>query len=127
VALMTSRIISEPEFAARIRALLSGDWAMVGSVTGPGRSGAVASVYASHILRVPWFGMGGTPPVHLGSILLIDTAEQTGATLRKAEARLRRAGATHIVVAAVYHEPPRVRFWYEAPEPQRYKHERITP
>lgn len=114
------RIVQEPEFAARIRHLLTETKTDVGSVTGPGRSGAVAAVYASHILGVPFIPYGCKVPVHLGNLLIIDTAMESGATLRKAERRYSYASP---VVLACYHEPPRVAFWYEARKPQRYRHE----
>lgn len=117
------RIVTEPEFDARIRALLAGiDTSLVnlGSVTGPGRSGAVAAVYASHILRIPFIPFGSPVPIKLGRLLIIDTAIDSGKTLRKAERRYRSALP---FVAACFHEPPRVSFWYEATKPQRYKHE----
>jgi hypothetical protein len=108
-----TRIISEVEFNGAIRASLA-DVDGIGSVTGPGRSGALAAVYASHILGVaflPYGTMGEAVPVHLGRLLIIDTATDSGATLRKAASRYARFAP---VVMAVYHEPPRVAFWYEA-------------
>lgn len=116
------RIVTEAEFSERIRDRLANPfpWWAIGSVTGPGRSGAIAAVYASHILRVPFIPYGATAPHHLGCLLIIDTARESGATLRKAE-RKYRDGTPIIVVC--YEEPPRVGFWYEAPKPQRFKHE----
>jgi adenine/guanine phosphoribosyltransferase-like PRPP-binding protein len=114
------RIISEPEFAARIRKLLADTTPNVGSVTGPGRSGAIAAVYASHILGVPFVPYGSKAPVHLGSLLIIDTAMASGATLRKAERRYAEASP---VVLACYEEPPRVAFWYEAAAGRRLRGE----
>lgn len=117
---MSPRIVSEVEFSEAIRAALNGErFDCVGSVTGPGRSGAVAAVYASHILGVPFIPFGANAPTHLGQILVVDTAVQSGATMRKA---MRRYDTTFGL--AVYQEPPRVAFWYEAPKPQRYRHER---
>ena len=50
---MTVRIVSETEFAQRIRTVLyDHSLANIGAVTGPGRSGAIAAVYASHIRPV---------------------------------------------------------------------------
>jgi hypothetical protein len=120
------RIITEPEFAATIRDLLLSDrFVDCQFVTGPGRSGAVAAVYASHILRIPFvpFVPFGTPascwtPRH--ALLIIDTATESGKTLRKAA---RKYAGCCPLVAAVFHEPPRVAFWYEATKPQRYRHE----
>lgn len=100
--------ITESQFSERLRSMLVG--AKVGAVTGPGRSGAVASVYASHLLSVPFIPYGQKHPQHLGRLLIVDTARQSGATLRKAERKY--AGTSPLVVVA-YEEPPRVHFWYE--------------
>lgn len=114
------RVVSEVEFAARIKELLADPiYDVVGSATGPGRSGAIAAVYASHILRVPFIPYGGTPPLHHGKLLIIDTARESGQTLDRA---VRRYGEDAMGLAC-YHEPPRVMFWYEAPKPQFYRHE----
>lgn len=114
-----SRIVSEAEFGARLAEVLraAGE---CGSVTGPGRSGAVAAVYASHMLGVPFIPYGAIAPVRLGRLLIVDTAKESGATLRRAE---RRYAYANPLVLHAYAEPPRVRFWYEAPTPQRFKHE----
>jgi hypothetical protein len=119
------KVVSEDEFAVAIRRFLeSGSLlAQVGAVTGPGRSGAIAAVYASHILRVPFIPYGSPWTEGRGRILVIDTAMESGATLRKAE---RRYKIYQPIVCAVYQEPPRVAFWYEAAKPQRYRHERAA-
>lgn len=125
------RIISEAEFKERIEGMLLGDdgsvatiFEDIGCVTGPGRSGAIASVYASHILGVPFVPFKTMNiPSHLGRLLIIDTATESGSTLRKAERVYRQFNP---IVRACYHEPPRVAFWYEATKPQRYKHERAA-
>ena len=115
------RIVSEAEFSSRMRELLADPATSdVGAVTGPGRSGALAAVYASNMLRVPFIPYGQKHPSQLGRLLIIDTARQSGATLRKAERKYQ--GETPLVLVA-YEEPPRVAFWYEAPKPQRYRHE----
>jgi hypothetical protein len=114
------RVVSEREFAERIKDLLADPLChCVGSVTGPGRSGAIAAVYASHLLRVPFIPFGSIAPKHLGQLLIIDTAKESGRTLDKA---VRKYGQIAIPIAC-YHEPPRVMFWYEAPKPQQYRHE----
>jgi adenine/guanine phosphoribosyltransferase-like PRPP-binding protein len=115
------RIVSETEFAERLRDVLAG--IECGAVTGPGRSGAVAAVYASHALGVPFIPYGQQHPQHLGRLLIIDTARESGATLRKAERRY--AGCTPLVVVA-FEEPPRVAFWYEATKPQKYRHQGLA-
>lgn len=113
------RIISEQEFSIKLRFLLSKtDVSSIGAVTGPGRSGAVAAIYTSHILGVPFIPYGQKHPENLGKLLVIDTATESGKTLRKAGRKYKDS-----LVLAVYHEPPRVAFWYEANKPQRYKHE----
>lgn len=118
------RIVSEPEFQARLEELAATlPTSELGSVTGPGRSGAIAAVYASHLLGVPFIPYGSRCPLHLGRLLIIDTARESGATLRKAERRYADARA---VVLACFEEPPRVAFWYEAGKPQRYRHEART-
>lgn len=104
--------ISETEFSHAIRLRLIGVKAR--AVVGPGRSGAVASAYASHILRIPFLPYGTECPEHLRPLLIVDTARKSGATLRKAE---RRYGGDCILVH-VFDEPPRLRFWYE-PEAHR--------
>lgn len=114
------RVVSEAEFHERIRTLLSDpQFQECGSVTGPGRSGAIAAVYASHLLRIPFIPYGAEPPAKLGRLLIIDTATETGETLKRASKRYN----DEALVAVCYREPPRVAFWYEAPKPQRYKHE----
>ena len=116
------RIVSEAEFNSRIRLLLSAVNDNVGAVTGPGRSGAVAAVYASHLLGVPFIPFGQKHPSHLGRLLIVDTARQSGATMRKAE---RRYACETPLSLVCYEEPPRVAFWYEATKPQHYKHETL--
>jgi adenine/guanine phosphoribosyltransferase-like PRPP-binding protein len=120
---MNSAVISEPEFCARISFLLKQGFESVGSVTGPGRSGAVAAVYASHILGVPFIPFKATVPQHLGRLLIVDTAMESGATMRKAERFYKDVETVSLVC---WHEPPRVMFWYEAGKPQRYRHERVA-
>jgi adenine/guanine phosphoribosyltransferase-like PRPP-binding protein len=118
------QVVSEYEFRERITAELADSiYQDVGAVTGPGRSGAIAAVYASHILRVPFIPFKQKHPSNLGRLLIIDTAIQTGKTLRKAERWY--AGVTPLCVA-LYNEPPRVCFWYERDKPQFYKHELTT-
>lgn len=114
------RIVTEPEFATRIAGLLSDPvYADAGWVTGPGRSGAVAAVYASHILHIPFVPYGQRAG-RLGRVLIVDTASETGATMRKA---MRRYQEHDPLECVAFIEPPRVAFWYEAPKPQHYRHE----
>lgn len=104
-------MVDPSEFATRLSQVLDQlPIDQIGSVTGPGRSGAIASVYASHALGVPFVPYGSTVPVHLGRLLIIDTAQQSGRTLRKAERKYDHAAP---LAVACFHEPPRVKFWYE--------------
>lgn len=113
------RIVTEPEFRARlVEVLAAARTDDIGAVMGPGRSGAVAAVYASHYLGVPFIPYGFPHPAHLGRLLIIDTARESGRTLRKAGRKYEGA-----LAIACFEEPPRVAFWYEARKPQRYRHE----
>ena len=114
------RIISEEEFSIRIQEVLQDPiFNSVGWVTGPGRSGAIAAVYASHILHIPFVPFGSEAK-HLERPLIIDTARQSGATLKKA---IRKYQHLNPISCVLYEEPPRVAFWYEGSKPQHYKHE----
>lgn len=119
------KIISEPEFFAKLKEQLDRQaWIIdprplqeyvplpsrpIKSVMGPGRSGAIASVYASHYLGAIWLpaAMKLVPQV-LRPVLMIDTASQNGASLRKLASRVK---ADYQLV--LFTEPPRIRFWYE--------------
>lgn len=100
-------IVSENEFTENIKQKLNG--IKVNSVTGPGRSGAIASVYASHILKVPFIPYGQNVPENIRPLLIIDTAKKSGETLRKAQ----RKYGQNVITLNIYDEPPRVKFWYE--------------
>lgn len=52
-------------------------------VTGPGRSGAIASVYASHYLSIPFIPHKTGSYGHYRSCLIVDTVVYTGKTLKK--------------------------------------------
>ena len=105
-----SRIVSEQEFHNRLfhdLVIRAYGGARERAVTGPGRSGAIASVYASHILGIPWIPYGQSCP--LKPVLIVDTAAKTGRTLRKALTKYRTDR-----FCVPFSEPPRVRFWYES-------------
>jgi hypothetical protein len=102
------QVVSEQEFSKRLEVALFLQGGDAKSVTGPGRSGAIASVYASHKLSIPWIPYGQNVPDDLKPVLVIDTAELSGRTLRKA---MRRYDTE--LGLAVFKQPPRVKFWYE--------------
>lgn len=101
-------IITEPEFKETLKTKLEGITAK--AVTGPGRSGAVAAVYSSYILGIPFIPYGQRCPNKLRPLLIVDTAAKTGKTIRKAA---REYDDGEVITVVCYNEPPRVRFWYE--------------
>jgi adenine/guanine phosphoribosyltransferase-like PRPP-binding protein len=103
--------ISEPEFRDKLSVLLnSHDLSTVRCVTGPGRSGAIASVYTSHILGVPFVPYSQKLPEYMKPVLIIDTAHNSGRTLRRAERKYQNHNP---IVLYVIKEPPRRKFFYE--------------
>ena len=102
-----SKIISEQEFSSALTCQLEG-LHIFRSVSGPGRSGVIAAVYASYILGIPFLPQGAPIPDNMRPHLVIDTAQQTGRTLRKAAKK-----ACTPFYFAVYSEPPRLHFFYE--------------
>ena len=103
-------VISEQEFRERLESHLRPYEIsnMFKSVSGPGRSGAIAAAYASHFLKVPFIPHGRAVPDKLRPHLVIDTATESRSTLRKS---MRKAMTEYGI--ALFIEPPRVRFWYE--------------
>jgi hypothetical protein len=106
------KIIPEHEFSKKMLDILTSEQGNfnAGCVTGVGRSGAIAAVYASHMLSIPFIHYGAKIPPHLGRLLIIDTARLSGRTLRKAA---KKYAANKPAMLWIYDEPPRVMFWYE--------------
>lgn len=102
------RIVTEPEFRIRLQEKLKPLKGVYRSVTGPGRSGAIAAVYASHYLGIPFVPCRLPSNAKLLPVLIVDTAVESGRTLRKAS---HKCGGVDAL--AIYQEPPRVKFWYE--------------
>lgn len=98
--------ISEKQFKDRLKHKLDRLDFKPMFVTGPGRSGAIAAVYASHYLGVPFV------PYKCGlkrdGFLIVDTNKSTGKTIRRAS-RIYN-GAPHISAFSV---KGRLIFWYE--------------
>lgn len=110
---MSYRCVDEQEFNQVVRKKLdAGGFKQFGCVTGPGRSGAIAAVYVSHRLRIPFIPFGARVPPQLWPVLVVDTATWTGRTLRKAVRNYTYANAAPLVF---YQESPgaMVKFWYE--------------
>lgn len=100
------RVVSEVEFRETFTEVLKPLLGKYDYVVGPGRSGAVAAVYASHFLGIPFVPYKCKLPNK--KVLIVDTAMMSGKTLRKAS---RYYDDAHYVYA--YLEGPRVKFWYE--------------
>ena len=98
--------IQEETFRQTCYQALSTYQGKVKSVTGPGRSGVIAAVYASHFLGIPFIPLLSKKFLH--PILIIDTAIYSGRTLRKTQ---RKIGAEYAL--AIFQEPPIIKFWYE--------------
>lgn len=81
-------------------------------VTGPGRSGAIASVYTSHYLHIPY-----VPPkvsIPKGSLLIVDTAVYTGKTIRRLKSWYERRGVEVFSIAIFEEKRGKFfKFWYE--------------
>lgn len=102
--MLGARFVDEDEFQHVFCAAL--DHAPTADyVTGPGRSGAVAAVYASHYLGIPFVPF---KRMRGSNVLVVDTAILTGSTLRKASRYYFDAPTVH-----GFTQPPRVKFWYE--------------
>ena len=103
-----SQVIQEDGFQQRLRKTLSPLLGQFTCVTGPGRSGAICAVYASYFLRIPYMPMGcNTAPK--AKVLVVDTVERTGRTLRKAARRYPDCTA----ISVFGKQEDRHHFWYE--------------
>ena len=109
------RIITETEFRRELELKLQPYKGLIQSVSGPGRSGAIAAVYASYILGVPFVPEGYDIAPNLYPHLVVDTASKSGRTLRK----YMRRKATSFGLA-VFDETVtnRLYFWYEISQQQ---------
>jgi hypothetical protein len=100
--------VEEAEFADRVRHC--SPIARPDFVTGPGRSGAIAAVFASYFLGVPFVSWGQKGPGR--RVLIVDTASMSGRTMRKARARYSGDYAVETFVAFIECEQ-RHHFWFE--------------
>lgn len=109
---LTHRTVLEPEFQEEARIQLAAEiFRTVDSVTGPGRSGAIAASYASHILGVPFLSYGVPPSSSVSHLLVIDTVWSTGGHLRRAMELY--APLVRTTSYALFREPPLIKFWFE--------------
>ena len=105
------RIVEEKEFREVFYEKLESLRGSFSFVTGPGRSGAVAGVYASHFLGVPFVPYKVSIHPHT---LIVDTAVLSGRTIRRASKVYDNAPYVY-----AFEQPPRVKFWYETPTIRR--------
>jgi len=108
------RVVSEQEFRDKLIEALEPHRGYYCAVTGPGRSGAVAAVYASHFLYIPYVPPQGDFAAFRGRVLVIDTARWTGKTIRKLTSKVSKQGAIADSLF-IYDEKADglVKFWYE--------------
>lgn len=103
-------MITEPEFVTQLRETLADPvYATVASVTGPGRSGAMASIYASQLLDIEYVPCGREPRTG-GPILLIDVADTTMYGLNKLAKRYKDYDQ---VLCLVFEVEKSVPMWFE--------------
>lgn len=99
------------KFYDKLQFLSGNDYSFV---TGPGRSGAVAAVYASHYLNIPFkpHKAGNYERDH--RVLIVDTVEYTGKTLRKASSWYEKRGLLVDVAFALKETRGHYfKLWYE--------------
>lgn len=103
------RTITESEFQDRLREALSDHEVHFARwVTGPGRSGAIAAVYASYFLNIPYvqFGYAARPE---GAPLVIDITE-CRKNFRDAD---RLYGHLSPIKIALFEIKPYQSFWFK--------------
>jgi len=105
-------MVQEREFAGLVRTALQ-DLPAPDFIVGPGRSGAIAAVYASYHLHRPFvpYGHRGAEPG--ARVLVIDTVSMSGRTMRKAKGRYERLGYVVDAVTVVPPNQKRHHFWFE--------------
>ena len=81
-------------------------------VLGAGRSGAIAAVYASHLTGIPFVAWNNRLPEN-SKVLIIDTAKQSGKTLRRAVARYNKLGHEAVSLPIYECDNTHFIFWYE--------------
>lgn len=81
-------------------------------ILGAGRSGAIAAVYASHLTGIPFVAWNNRLPEN-SKVLIIDTAKQSGKTLRRAVARYNKLGHEAFSLPIFECDNTHFIFWYE--------------
>lgn len=83
-------------------------------VCGPGRSGALAAVYASHILGVPFVPFKQHIPEDLFPLLIVDTTQKSGRTMRKAVEWYKKLQLGEVQGLTPYSANAKLHFWFES-------------
>lgn len=106
---MAYEIVPEKDFRSSFTKALDRLTDRFDYVVGPGRSGAVAAVYASHHLAIPFLPYKQFIPGKRA--LVVDTAVLSGGTLRKASRVYK--GAPFVYAFDQSQIGHRLKFWYE--------------
>lgn len=105
-------LITEAAFQERIEEALADRHGKFAWVMGPGRSGAIAAIYASHILNIPWVPYGFLPRAK-GKGLLIDIAHTNALCLNRAVRRYRTRETETLLL---FHTPDAIPvLWFQCP------------
>jgi adenine/guanine phosphoribosyltransferase-like PRPP-binding protein len=107
-----SIVVSETEFSALVASALA-DEPTPDFIVGPGRSGAVAAVYASYRMHRPFVPYGHPGGPKGSTVLIVDTVSMTGGTIRKARAKYERMGFVVRTLTIVPENQKRHHFWFE--------------
>lgn len=105
-------VVSENEFSTLV-GLAIAEEPMPDFIVGPGRSGAVASVYVSYRMHRPFVPYGHAGGPKGSTVLIVDTVSMTGGTIRKARARYERMGFVVRTLTIVPENRKRHHFWFE--------------
>jgi hypothetical protein len=108
-------LISHEDFLSVFTEKLNGIDKQYKAVTGPGRSGAIVAVYTSHYLHIPFVPHKAMNDfVNLSPLLIIDTVEYTGSTLRKAKSWYEKRGVDADTLFLLKEKRGMYyKFWYE--------------
>lgn len=109
---LESVMVGEREFASLLADALK-DVTPPAFIVGPGRSGAIAAVYASYHLHRPFVPYGHKGAEAGARVLVIDTVSMSGKTMRKAKSRYERLGYVVDAVTVVPQNQKRHHFWFE--------------
>lgn len=103
-------MISEADFIDRLKLVLEDpEFSHAEWVTGPGRTGAMAAIYASHILNVSFVAYGHRPKAN-GYVLVMDILNDNPRTMRRA---LKHYDICRPIPCIVFPEIENEGLWFE--------------